>query len=58
MTRPFNLSSTQPAASTNEGAAVTAYVRGIQAALVRELDSYCIQIYKPYLFVFISTMLN
>ena len=31
--RPINPSSTQPAAITNKGAAATAYIRGIQAAL-------------------------
>ena len=40
VTRPLNPSSTQPTAATNKGAVVAAYLRGIQATLAGELESY------------------
>ena len=36
----FNPSSTQPATTTNKGAAAMAYIRGAQATFAKELDSY------------------
>ena len=40
VTRPFFLSPAQSTTTTNKGAAATAYITGIQAALAGELDSY------------------
>ena len=39
MTRSFNPFPTQLVEATNKGAAATAYVKGMQVALARELDS-------------------
>ena len=40
VTRPFRHSPTEPAVATNKDAAATACIRGMQAVLARELDSY------------------
>ena len=42
VTLPFNPTSTQPTATTNKGTAAMAFLRGMEATLARELDSYCI----------------
>ena len=39
MKRPFNPSSTQPAATTNKGAAATAFLGGMQATFARACDT-------------------
>ena len=40
VTHPFKPSSMQPAATTNKSAAATAYIRGMQAALGKDLKFY------------------